>query len=337
MTFKKIGFACKISSLDPKKGIVSIPEFNSKSTTISWLNRQSRDVAVEKLWDLMKYNIQAVKQAVTWIGNLEENLRMFRMSSEMFPAYTESNWSWFWKQSDVQAYAERHLKTVGDIARQRNVRLSFHPGQYTVLASANPNIVNKSIEEFEYHVDLARWMGHGKEFQDFKINVHIAGKAGIQGIRAALTRLSPEARNTITIENEEISYGLDDCLQLSDVVPIVLDIHHHFIREGEYIQRTDPRIQSIIRSWRGVRPVIHYSISREDLLVEHSPDVLPDLNTLLESGFNKQKLRAHSDFMWSNSVNEWAATHWEWADVMVEAKGKNLASFKLFESWKNLQ
>ena len=82
-------------------------------------------------------------------------------------------------------------------------------------------------------MDMARWMGYGKEFQDYKINVHIAGRAGPEGIRAALKRMSPEARNTITIENEEISYGLTDCLQLSDVVPIVLDIHHHWIREGE--------------------------------------------------------------------------------------------------------
>jgi len=114
-----------------------------------------------------------------------------------------------------------------------------------------------------------------------------------------------------------------------------LDIHHHSIREGEYIQSNDDRIKKIIDSWRGVRPTIHYSLSREDVLVGHSRSILPDVSSLIANGHNKQKLRAHSDYMWSDVANDWAKTHWEWADVMVEAKAKNLASFKLFEYWKS--
>jgi UV DNA damage repair endonuclease len=115
-----------------------------------------------------------------------------------------------------------------------------------------------------------------------------------------------------------------------------MDIHHHSIREGEYIQSTDDRIKMVIDSWRGVCPTIHYSISREDVLVNHSRSILPDVGALIESGHNKQKLRAHSDYMWSDAANDWACTHWAWADVMVEAKAKNLASFKLLEYWKSL-
>ena len=56
------------------------------------------------------------------------------------------------------------------------------------------------------------------------------------------------------------------------------------------------------------------------------------MTTLLESGkHNKQKLRAHSDFTWNNAVNDWALSHWQWADIMVEAKGKNLATQQLFD------
>ena len=223
---------------------------------------------------------------------------MVRLSSDILPVYTEPTWCWFWREPDVVSYAEKHFSEVGRIARSRDVRLSFHPGQFTVLASDNPGIVDRSIEEFEYHADMARWMGYGKEFQDFKINVHISGRQGPDGIRAAYKRLSPEARNCITIENEEISYGLDDCLGISDIVPIVLDIHHHWIREGEYIQYNDLRINRVIDSWRGRRPVAHYSVSREDIVVNHAMNVSPDLKLLLESGYKRQKLRAHSDFMW---------------------------------------
>ncbi|MEM7294338.1 MAG: UV damage endonuclease UvsE, partial [Pseudomonadota bacterium] len=72
---------------------------------------------------------------------------------------------------------------MGEATRQLDVRVSMHPGQFTVLASIDEDIVNRSIEEFEYHVDIARWMGYGVQFQDFKINVHISGKKGPQGIK----------------------------------------------------------------------------------------------------------------------------------------------------------
>ncbi len=338
---KRLGFACKWiddpSQVDGIKPTDPAKIYNTGSTTVAWLNRQSRDVAEQKLWDLMVQNISSIERLVERVGQLNENLRMVRLSSDILPVYTESTWCRYWRRSDVRLYAERAFARVGALARERDVRLSFHPGQFTVLASDNDNIVNRSIEEFEYHADMIRWMGYGQKFQDFKCNVHIAGRRGAQGIRDVYDRLSPEARNTITIENEEMKHGLVDCLELYDLVPIVLDIHHHFVREGEYINANDPRIQRILDGWRDVRPVIHYSISREDYLVGHDTKIKPDNNLLLEQGYKKSKLRAHSDFMWNTAVNEWAYQHWQWADVMVEAKGKNLASFELYEFWKSLE
>ena len=338
---KKIGFACKwIDRPDQVDGIKPKDEckkYNTGSTTVAWLNRQSKDVAVEKLWSLMKQNIESTRLLVERVGGLDENLRMVRLSSDILPVYTEPSWSWFYRSSDVRDYAQRHFGTVGDTARKMGVRLSFHPGQFCVLASDNPDIVNRSIEEFEYHADMARWMGYGQRYQDFKINVHIAGRAGPAGIKSALRRLTPEARNCITIENDEISWGINDSIELCNDLALVLDIHHHHIHTGEYIEANDDRIKRIIDSWRGVRPVIHYSASREDVLTGHSRLQRPDLGTLMESGHKKAKLRAHSNFMWNDALNEWAYSHWDWADVMVEAKGKNLASFKLYEFWKGLE
>jgi UV DNA damage repair endonuclease len=337
---KKIGFACKwidhagqVDGIKPKD---DAKKYNTGSTTVAWLNRQSTAVAEEKLWDLMKQNIEATRMLVKRVGELDENLRMVRLSSDILPVYTEPVWSRFWRLPDTRAYCERGFKQIGDLARENNVKLSMHPGQFCVLASDNPDIVDRSIEEFEYHADMARWMGFGVSFQDFKINVHISGRAGPAGIRSAYKRLSPEARNCITIENEEISYGLDDCLSISDLVPIVLDIHHHWIREGEYIGSSDIRVNRVVDSWRGVRPTLHYSVSREDILVGHDLQVPPNHGILLAEGHKKQKLRAHSDFMWNNGVNEWALSFLKTHDIMVEAKGKNLASFALADQAKKL-
>ncbi len=338
---KRIGFACKwidhpeqVDGIKPKD---DCKKYNTGSTTVAWLNRQSKDVAVEKLWDLMKQNIESSRLLVERVGALDENLRMVRLSSDMLPVYTEPSWSWFWRTPDVRDYAERHFGTLGDLARKMGVRLSFHPGQFTVLASDNPDIVNRSIEEFEYHVDMARWMGYGRQFQDFKINVHISGRKGPQGIIDVLPRLTPEARNTLTIENDEVSWGIEDSLELVKHCALVLDIHHHWVRTGEYIQPTDDRVLRVIDSWRGARrPAMHYSVSREDILVDHCTKTMPDYKVLLESGHKKAKLRAHSDFYWNKSVNEWALSFWDQFDIMCESKGKNLASFALYEQSKQL-
>ena len=332
---KRIGFACKwidhpdqVNGIGPKD---DAKKYNTGATTVAWLNRQTRDVAEQKLWDLMAQNIEATRRLVERVGNLDEPLRMVRISSDILPVFTHDDWRYFWSIPDVVNYCEKHFAHVGDIARDRNIRLSMHPGQFTVLASDNPQVVSRSIEEFEYHADMARWMGYGTTFQDFKINVHISGKRGPAGIKAALSRLSPEARNCITIENDEMSWGLDASLELADHVALVLDLHHHWIASGEYIDSQDDRIKRVIDSWRGVRPVVHYSTSREDVVVGHVADVRPDLDQLLTEGYKKQKLRAHSDFAWNHASNAWALTHWQWADIMVEAKGKNLASQQLYE------
>jgi len=337
---KRIGFACKwidfphqTDGIGPKD---DAKQYNTGTTTISWLNRQSREVAEQKLWDLMVGNIEATRRLVERVSTLDPHLRMVRISSDILPAYTHADYASYWHKPDVVSYAAAAFKRVGDIARNSNVRLSMHPGQFTVMASDNPGIVERSIAEFEYHADMARYMGYGKTFQDFKINVHISGKQGPEGIRRAYNKLSPEARNCITIENEENLWGLDDCLTISDIVPIVLDIHHHWIREGEYISNQDSRVKRVVDSWRGLRPTCHYSISREDYLVDHDTSIMPHHENLLKEGYKKQKLRAHSDFYWNTASNEWALSFLNTHDIMCESKGKNLASFALYEQAKKL-
>jgi len=338
MTIRRIGFACKwIDRPDQVNGIKpkdDAKQYNTGSTTVRWLNNQTREVAEQKLWDLMMQNTTSTLKLVYRVGELEPHLRMVRLSSDILPVYTQTDWAYFWQKPDVKAYCEQAFGEIGDVARQLDVRLSFHPGQFTVLASENPNVVERSIEEFEYHCDMIRWMGYGKTFQDFKCNVHISGKQGPDGIKRIMSRLSPEARNTITIENDEVSWGLDASLELVDTCALVLDIHHHFIKTGEYIDVGDDRFSRIIDSWRGVRPVIHYSVSREDILTEHDSNVKPDMNLLLESGYKKQKLRAHSDFYWNKPVTDWALTYLEKSDIMCESKAKNLASFQVAERAK---
>jgi len=336
---KRIGFACKYMHPDQtqkKKLLEEIQRpLNTRSTTVQWLNRQTRDVAEERLWDIMVHNIQSYYNLIEYVGSLPNELRMVRLGSDVLPVYTQLDWSYYWKLPAVVAYCEKHFARVGELARRLDVRLSMHPGQFTVLASDNDDIVDRSIEEFEYHTDVIRYMGYGQSFQDFKCNVHISGRKGPQGIKDALKRLSPEARNTITIENDENKWGLEHSLELADHCALVLDIHHHLCRENEYIQPTDDRFARVIDSWRGVRPAIHYSYSRNEALPEgfahnsmlHFPD-------LLEAGHKKAKLRAHSDYYPNRAANDWALSFLPYTDIMCESKMKNLASIDLYKYYK---
>jgi UV DNA damage repair endonuclease len=336
----RVGFCCKYLHPDqtqPKKVLMEIQQQRTeKCTTVAWLKRQTREVAEQRLYDIMTHNMQSAANLVEYVGRLEPGLRMVRLGSNQLPMYTQPDFRYFWQQPDIKLELERGFAQVGKLARQWDVRVSFHPGQFCVLASDSEDIVNRSIEEFEYHVDMVRWMGFGRKFQDFKCNVHISGRQGPEGIKRVLSRLSPEARNCITIENDEMSHGLDASLELSKDVALVLDIHHHWVRTGEYIEATDDRVLRVIDSWRGIRPALHYSVSREDILVDHNPNVRPDMETLLAQGYKKQKLRAHSDFYWNHAVNEWAATFAKDFDIQCESKMKNLASHEFHGKYVNV-
>jgi UV DNA damage endonuclease len=335
---KRIGFACKYihpnSFLTEKQKSEIESKYNTKTTTVTWLDKQTKQVAEDRLWKIMVHNVNSFKNLVKYVGMLPNELHFLRISSDCLPVYTHPNWSYFYHKRDTKEWLEKNFSELGNIARNLNVRLSFHPGQFCCLASNNPDVVSNSIKEFEYHCDMIRWMGYGVQLQDMKCNIHIGGKLGPDGIRNVYPLLSEVARNTITIENDEFGWGIESCLELADIIPIVLDIHHHYIRtNGDYISPQDDRFKKCIDSWRGVRPVIHYSSIREEYIKDYK--TLPNMKTLLEEGIKPQKLRAHSDMFPNVACNKWALSFWDYADIMCETKHKNLASIQLYNYYIN--
>jgi len=336
---KRIGFCCQWFHHDQtlkKKQLEEIQRpFNTKATTVRWLN-EHKDEAEAKLDMVIQHNLQSIKNLITKVGTLPIERRMCRLSSPILPVATEATWRYYIESADVVKYCEKHFAEAGELARKLDVKVSFHPGQFTVLASENPDIVERSIDEFEYHTNMARWMGFGKSFQDgCKINVHISGRQGPEGIIKALPRLSPEARNLITIENDEMGWGLDASLELEKHLALVMDIHHHWIRDEEYIEPNDDRVKRVIDSWRGVRPTMHYSYSRDEALEpaqlgDKTHTEMHNIKDLIARGCKKVKLRSHSDLLPNAKVNDWALSFNEQFDIQVEAKAKNLAAEQLY-------
>lgn len=306
----KLGFACKFLNNEFKQ------PFPFKSTTRTRFLGLNGDARSALLQTLSITNLTNLYLTLEQLATQPPALRMMRIGSDLLPLYTVP------EATHVYQELMRELVPLfarcGELARAQGIRLSFHPGQYSVLASDNPLVVERALEDVEYHALCASLMGYGKAFQDFKINIHMNGKAGFSGFKDAFGRLSAEARLMLTVENDEISCSLDDVLQAQTLCPIVLDIHHHWVKENAFIQPDDPRIARIVDSWRGVHPVLHYSISQEGLIPGEG---FPDQNTL---GVPKTKLRAHSDFYFNATLNDWALSFAEF-DIMCEVKMKNLA------------
>lgn len=333
---RRIGFACKRLDPDQNQSSRILREkqapYLDRGTTAAWCRRQPRAEAEARLLECVDHNMGAMLRLVEWVGSLHPQRRMVRLGSSQLPLATHPDWSYLWRDPINRAWMEQGFGKVGDAARRLDVRLSFHPGQFCCIVSDRPDVVDRTIEELEYHADMIRWMGYGVKFQDFKCNIHLSGRLGADAFESAYLRLSPELQNTLTIENDEFGAGLDDVMPVSKWVPIVLDLHHHLIRDEEYIGIDDPRVQQIQNSWWGVRPVIHYSYFRnEHLPVGTDDDQLPSMKWLLRHGGKKQKLRAHSDCYPNRAANNWALSFWPLADIMCEAKHKNLASQQLWE------
>lgn len=312
----KLGFACKYLTADFKQ------PFPLKATTRKRFLSLNNEDRIHLIYEIAKNNLVNFYQTLEQLAQQPEDLRMMRIGSDLLPLYTVPEATVLYHEFLPDLYP-LFIK-CGDLARAHNIRLSFHPGQYSVLASEDDGVVIRAIEDVEYHALCAKLMGYGRNFQDFKINIHMNGKKGFAGFKQAFGKLSPEARLMLTVENDEISCSLDDVLQARELCPIVLDIHHYWVKENQFIKADDARIALIKESWRGVRPVLHYSVSQEGLIPEQG---FPDQAVL---GLSKMKFRSHSDYYFNNTLNDWALSFTDF-DIMCEVKMKNLARDRLYE------
>lgn len=330
MNTPRIGFACMYRHPERELTLKELKAleggYNPRTTTLRWMDSVTVQEAQDKLLDIVEHNLAAQIRLLGYVAQLPVGRRMLRLSSDLLPFYSHPKVAAFYQAPSVMTRLASLFAAIGDTARQADIRLSFHPGQFCVLGSDRPDVVENSLAEFEYHADMIRMMGFGRRFQDFKCNIHIAGRLGADGVRAVWPRLSEVARQCITFENDEKTYGVDDCLQLADLAPVVLDIHHCWIHESRYIAPDDPRVNRIVDSWRGVRPVMHYSQPPESLqALGFTAEQKLEMKALLQV-VNKRDLYLHSDRMWNDWTNRYALQFLDRFDIMFEAKDKNLAT-----------
>jgi UV DNA damage endonuclease len=257
------------------------------------------------------------------------DIRMYRMATSLAPFASHPELRGF---RDQPRECARELERIGRRARELDVRLSTHPGQYTVLNSESEEVTRLAVDELEVQAELLDGMGLGA---DAVVVVHVGGGAG--GVNAAFdrfergfARLSAAAQERLVVENDDRRFGLCDVLHLSERIgrPVVWDVLHHHCHDPAGIPDREA-LSLALATWpKDTTPKIHFS----------SPKTAVDerrrrIGRRVERSLVLPQMRAHADL-----VDPIALEHFlrETAagltfDVMLEAKAKDLALLRVRE------
>ena len=260
---------------------------------------------------------------------LEANdIRMYRMATALAPYASHPDMPQF---HDQVAECADELAAVGDIARERDIRLSTHPGQYTVLNSADETVQRAAAAELEVQASLLDAMGLGEEAV---VVLHVGGaaggkEAGMERFERGFELLSERARARLVIENDDRSYGLVDVLELSRRIGlrVVWDILHHRCNDPAGMPDGEA-LEAALGTWpSGTIPKIHYSSPRLDVEERKIRN-----GRRVERRLVLPQLRAHADLIdpigFESFLDEALGSDF---DVMLEAKAKDLALLRLRE------
>jgi UV DNA damage endonuclease len=275
----------------------------------------------------LRDSLVALRDILEYLAKHE--ISMYRFTASLAPYATHPDLPQFHGQ--VEACAEE-LADVGALAREHDIRLSSHPGQYIVLNSENPDVQAGSIRDLEVQAALMDAMGLGDEAV---VVLHVGGGQGdaLGRFEDGLDRLSDAARRRLVIENDDRTFGLGAVLELHrrTGLRVVWDILHHHCHDPEGIPDREA-LEAALATWPAdVTPKIHYSTPKT-ALEERKRKV--GRKTVTE--WVLPQLRAHADLIDPIAFSQFL-TEVEGVrafDVMLEAKGKDLALLRLREQLK---
>jgi len=277
-----------------------------RSTTAKYLRQFPRDVQRAQLSTICQHNCLSLLTGLRFVQHY--GIGAFRVLSPFFPRYTHPDVGY--TITDLPEH-QKILHTLSQIKQYRDrhdIRLSFHPDQFIILSSPQPQVVANSIKELEYQGLLAEYIGAET------ITMHGGGKyddkeSALLRFTNNFHRLSPRVTSRLTLENDDRVYTVHDliptCTRLN--IPLVYDVHHHRCNpDGLSVEQAT---ELALRSWDrvGREPYFHLS----------SP----------KNGWQKGRPEPHADYIdptdfpgcWKNLR----------ITVDIEAKAKELAVLAL--------
>lgn len=285
----RIGYACKL---------VGVSNTDMKSCTL-------KNASNEKLSELIKYNINSLNSIIDY--NIENNIKLFRISSDLIPfgSCDVNNIKW-WE------IFQQEMNSIGDKIKKSNMRVSVHPGQYTVLNSNKGVVVQKAIQELVYHTRILDSLGMNSEH---KVVLHIGGaydnkSLSIDRFGENYKLLPDNVKKRLVIENDDKIYNIEEVLDigLNFNIPVIFDNLHNKINYSEQKMSEAYWIEQCRVTWKKEdgNQKIHYSQQAE-----------------------QKKIGSHSDFISINQfINFYNNLNRNDIDIMLEVKDKNLSCIK---------
>jgi UV DNA damage endonuclease len=215
----------------------------------------------ERLVKTVEGNLECLEKIINY--NIDNNILFLRITSDLIPFASHQINSFQWQEKFSTKFKE-----IGRKIKEADMRISMHPGQYTVLNSNKELVSKKAIKELSYHADVLDLLGLDNSA---KINIHVGGvygdkKAAMDRFIRRYKKLPKKIKKRLIIENDEKSYSVSDCLYISKKtgIPVTFDnLHHQINNEEEDIERL---LEEVFQSWdkEDGLPIVHYSSQKKD-------------------------------------------------------------------------
>ena len=305
MTNYNLGYACI------NKGFSERPKKQRITTNRSMIKRTFKEKGLPYASELALLNSKDLLTIMKW--NKENNIHFYRMSSDLIPWASEYQLT---ELPDYDAISEA-LYEVGLFAAENNIRITSHPGPFNKLTSPKESVILNTIRDLEIHGEIFDLMCLPRT-PYAKINIHVGAAyddkpMALDNFCKNFQRLSEAVKSRLTVENDDKPSLYTTEELYNDIykrinIPVVFDYHHHDLHPGRLTEKQ--ALDMALATWPvGIRPVVHYSESRSD-----------------EYADPKIKPQAHSD-SYVRPVNTYGLP----MDIMLEAKHKELALFKMRE------
>ncbi|SMO76088.1 UV DNA damage repair endonuclease UvsE [Melghirimyces algeriensis] len=273
-----------------------------------------RKAALQKVARIARENLRNTQRILYHC--LAHDITFYRFSSKLIPLAGHE----LVQRVNFVEHLKDEFRSIGEFVRKNGIRCGFHPDHFTVLNSPRKQVLKNSVADLRRHVNMLKAMGLNSAY---KCNIHVGGvygdkKASGETFKKNFVRLHPELQEHLCLENDDKSFTAQETLEIacSCNIPMVLDIHHHRCNHhGEGLEDLWPHIAE---TWKGEAfpPKVHISSPKsEQEFRNHADEINPaDLIPFLKIA------REHSKHL----------------DIMIEAKQKDLALFKLMKEMETL-
>jgi UV DNA damage endonuclease len=256
------------------------------------------------------------------------SIRMYRMSSDLAPYATHPDMPQF---HGMVRESATELAAIGAKARRLDIRLSFHPSQYVILNSPDPSLTMKSVWDLASQAEMLDRMELGPEAV---LVIHVGGTYGDRAASNArwveTWKTLPEpVRRRLVLEHDDIRFSAADTLWIHEHtgVPLVFDHQHFWCLNPEGLDLCET-LKRMLATWPGgVRPKVHFSSPRTELRQAKRKDRTTGKATTVTLA---PVWTGHADFCHPfEFITFMRLAEGLDFDVMLEAKGKDLALIRL--------